>query len=231
LKSYLKKEAAAWIKQNPQRKITRYQMGRHIGVAWNRAASVGVDISAFESTGIYPLNSNRLPEHFFRISDTSESTTCMETAPRNMAPISAASASGTASQTVLSTPAGPSTSNLNTIMFSDTSPDIITASRHLRKISPVPKIPRWNLSARRQLTSVLTEAANIEERRKKQRGSEVKEQRKRAKVNIPNTSGPQGGKILRKKNRKKKKKVLIKRPLKILTLTSAVSPGKTTFEQ
>jgi hypothetical protein len=66
-----KKAAAAWMKQNPQRKITRYQMGRLIGVAWNRAASVGVGASAFESTGIYPLNFNRVPEHFFSISDTS----------------------------------------------------------------------------------------------------------------------------------------------------------------
>jgi hypothetical protein len=180
LKSYFRKEVAAWINQNPQRKITRYQMGRLIGVAWNRAASVDVGVSAFESTGIYPLNSNRVPEHFFSISDTSESTTCMETAPRNMAPISAPSASGTTSQTVLSTLAGPSTSNLHTIMFSGISPDVITPSKLLRKISPVPKILRRNLPARRQLASVVTEAANIKERRKKQRGSEVKEQRKRA---------------------------------------------------
>jgi hypothetical protein len=153
-------------------------MGRLIVVAWNTVASVGVGVRAFESIGIYPLNSNRVPEHFFSVSDTSESTTCMETAPRNMAPISASSASGTTSQTVLSTPAGPSTSNLNTIMFSDTSPDVISPSKRLRNISPVPKIPRRNLTARRQLASVLTEAANIEERRKKKRGSEVKEQRK-----------------------------------------------------
>jgi hypothetical protein len=153
-------------------------------------------VSAFESTGIYPLNSSRVPEHFFSIPDTSESIMCMETAPQNMAPISAPSASGTTSQTVSSNPAGPSTSNLNTILFSDTSPDIITTSKLLRKISPVPKILRRNSTARRQLASVHTEAANIEERRTKQRGSEIIEQTKRAKVNIPNTSGLQGGKTL-----------------------------------
>jgi hypothetical protein len=224
LKCYLKK-AAAWMKQNPQTKITRYQMGRLIGVAWNRAASVSVGVSTFESTGIYPLNSSRVPEHF-SISDTSESTTCMETAPRNMAPISAPSASGTISKTVLSTPVGPSTSNLNTIMFSDTSPDVITPYKRLRKIS---QTPRRNLTATSQLASVLTEAANIKERRNKQRGSEVKEQRKMAKVNILNTSGLQRGKILRKK-KSKRKKVLIKK-LKILTPTSAVSARKTSFEQ
>jgi hypothetical protein len=96
-----------------------------------------------------------------------------------MAPNSAPSVSGTTSQTVSSTPAEPSTSNPNSVMFSDTSPDVITPLKRLSKISPVPKILRGNLTARRQLASVLTEAANIEERRKKQRGSEVKEQRKR----------------------------------------------------
>jgi hypothetical protein len=70
------------MKRNPQRKITRYQMGRLIGVAWNRAVSMGVGVSTFESTGIYPLNSNRVPVHSFSISDTNECTTCMETAPR-----------------------------------------------------------------------------------------------------------------------------------------------------
>jgi hypothetical protein len=89
-------------------------------------------------------------------------------------------------------------------MFSDTSPDVITPSKLLRKISPVPNIPRRNSTARRQLASVLTEAANIEERRKKQRGSEVKEQRKRTKVNITNTSGVQSGITLKKKKSKEK---------------------------
>jgi hypothetical protein len=92
-------------------------------------------------------------------------------------------------------------------MFSDTLPDVISPSKRLRKISPVPKIPRRNSTAMRQLASVLTEEANIEEMRKKQRGSEVKEQRKRAKVNIPNTSGLQGGKTFTENKLKKKRKL------------------------
>jgi hypothetical protein len=148
LKSYFKKEAAAWMKQNPQRKITRYQMGRLIGFAWNKADSVGVGVSAFESTGIYPFNPNTVPEHFFSISDTSETTTCIDTAPRNVAPMSAPSTSGTTFQNVLSTPAAPSTSNLNTVLSSDTSPDEISPSKRLRKISPVPKIPQKKLNCK-----------------------------------------------------------------------------------
>jgi hypothetical protein len=39
-------------------------MARLIGFAWNKAASMGVDISAFECTGIFPLNRIRVPEYF-----------------------------------------------------------------------------------------------------------------------------------------------------------------------
>jgi hypothetical protein len=42
---------------------------------------MGVDVTAFESTGIYPLNCKRAPEYFFSISDTSETVTFMETTP------------------------------------------------------------------------------------------------------------------------------------------------------
>jgi hypothetical protein len=73
LKSNFKNEAAAWMKHNPQRKITRYHMARLIEFFWNKAASMCVDVSAFEPTGIYPLNSNRAEEnrkckqsHYFR---------------------------------------------------------------------------------------------------------------------------------------------------------------------
>jgi len=67
LKSYFKNEASAC-------KIIRYHMARLIGLAWNKVASVGVGVSAVESTGIYPFNHNRVPEYWFLISDTSETT-------------------------------------------------------------------------------------------------------------------------------------------------------------
>jgi hypothetical protein len=96
------------MKQNRQRKIARYHMASLIGFAWNKAASVGVDVSAFESTGIYPLNCNGVPAYFFSVPDTSETATLIETAPPDTAPICAPSSSGTNSQNVLPISAGPS---------------------------------------------------------------------------------------------------------------------------
>jgi hypothetical protein len=54
-------------------------MKRLIGFSWHKAALVGVDVSACESSDIYPLNRNRGPNYFFSISDTSETVTFMET--------------------------------------------------------------------------------------------------------------------------------------------------------
>jgi hypothetical protein len=62
-------------------------MVRLIGFAWNNAPSMGVDVSAFESTGTYSLNRNRVPEYLFFISNTGETVTFVETSPPHIAPI------------------------------------------------------------------------------------------------------------------------------------------------
>jgi hypothetical protein len=40
---------------------------------------MGVGVSVFESTGIYPVNCNKVPEYLFPNSDTSENINPMET--------------------------------------------------------------------------------------------------------------------------------------------------------
>jgi hypothetical protein len=56
-------------------------MARLIGFAWNKAASMGVDISALRSTGIFPLNRIRVPEYFSSIPDTRETVNFYVKAP------------------------------------------------------------------------------------------------------------------------------------------------------
>ena len=133
LKSYFKNEAAAC-------KITRYRTARLVGFTWIKVASVGVGVSAFESVGIYPFTGNRVPEHLFYISYTSETITSMETARPNMALVCVPSTSVTNSQNLLPISAEPSLNTLSTVPPSDTSPEEITYSRFLKKIIPVPKI-------------------------------------------------------------------------------------------
>jgi hypothetical protein len=85
---------------------------------------MGVDIRAFESTDIFPLNRIRVPEFFFSISDTSENVTFMEKAPPDMAPVRN-------QLSVLPISAGTSLSTLNTTQRADTFPEEVTLFRHL----------------------------------------------------------------------------------------------------
>lgn len=115
--------------------MTRYRMVRLIGFAWNKIA--GDVVSAFESTGIYPLNRNRVPEYLFSNFDTSETITSIATTPPNMALVLCA----LYFSNQLSSSAEPSFSTLNNILHSDTSFEELTCFR-LFKSCPVPKIPR-----------------------------------------------------------------------------------------
>jgi len=69
---------------------------------------------------------------------------------------------------------------LSAVLPSDTSPDEITSSRLLKKAGPVLKIARKGSVAKKQLSFFITEEANsIEEKRKKQRGNKIQDQRNR----------------------------------------------------
>jgi hypothetical protein len=225
-KSYFRNAATAWMKQNRQRKITRYKMARLIGFALDKASIMGVNVSAVESTVIYPMNRNRVPEYFFSNSDTSETVTFMETTSPDMAQICVPSTSGTNSKNtcILPISAEPSVINLNTTLPADNSAEEATPSR-LLKISPVQKILRkYSISEKKSF--VPTEEANDpEEKRKNQDGNKVKEQRKIESINSLNTSGLQDQKI--QKTNSLNKVFIIKRNLKILT-RNVMRAGKTT---
>ena len=75
-------------------------MASHMGIAWSKVGSVSVGVRAFESTGIYPFNWNRVPEYFFSISDTIETVTSMQIAPPNVVPVCVTSTSVTNSKSV-----------------------------------------------------------------------------------------------------------------------------------
>jgi hypothetical protein len=58
---------------------------RLLGQAWSKVASVGVSVSAYESTGVNPFNLSRVRKHVFSISDTCVTLTSKETALSNNA--------------------------------------------------------------------------------------------------------------------------------------------------
>jgi len=160
LNIYFKNEAAAC-------KITRYRMVHLIGFAWSTFASVSWCVSDFNSTGIYPFKSNRVPEYLFSINDASESINSMETVPLSMAIVCVTSVSITISQIPLLISPQPLSNTLGTILPTDTSPKEITSSRLLIKISPIRQIPR-RYSIQKDNFFFLNEEPNyIEEKQKK----------------------------------------------------------------
>jgi len=147
-------------------------MARFIGFAWSIVGSVGVSARAFESTDIYSSNRNRVLEYFFSIFDTSKTITCMDTAPPNMAVVCVPSTSVTNSQNVLLISTEPSLNTQSTKLPSKTSIEEIAASSVQNRKS------RENIKFKNKALFFITEEANnIEEKRKKQRGNKVKEQR------------------------------------------------------
>lgn len=83
LKAYYRQEATSWMRNHPNRNITRLQAGQLIGKAWQKAATVGTAVSGFEACGIYPLNEHRIPDHFYSISDEAANEELLSNTSRN----------------------------------------------------------------------------------------------------------------------------------------------------
>lgn len=70
LKVYFAQEAKSWMVRNKDKKLTRYDVSKLIGIAWGKAATIPNGISALKSCGIYPYDPNAIPEHYFSLSDS-----------------------------------------------------------------------------------------------------------------------------------------------------------------
>lgn len=145
LKHFLRKEARQWMVTNPGRRITRLQVGKIIGAAWGKAASVETGVSAFRATGIFPLNPDAIPEHFFAISDSMLPCAANEitSAGKNKSPLKKVSEG----PTLL-----PSTSSSGQKSVSSEE----TPSKVLNDLSPVPVLLKINKKRKKQSAEVLT---------------------------------------------------------------------------
>jgi hypothetical protein len=102
LESNFKKRSRSLDEAQCTKKVTRCHKVSPVGVSWNKAASVGVDVSICESASIYHLNRNRVPKYIFCLSDTSETVRFVNTAAPAMAANCAPCTSGTKSLHYLS---------------------------------------------------------------------------------------------------------------------------------
>lgn len=72
LMTYFNEEAILWLKANPGKVITLYNIGALFGKAYRRAATLHNGLSGFEKTGIFPFNPNIFPDWKYKPSCTTD---------------------------------------------------------------------------------------------------------------------------------------------------------------
>ena len=175
LKTYYNQEAKTWMQHHEGRNITRYQVGYLIGKAWKKAASVGNAVSGFKATGIFPLNSNAIPNHFYSLSDT--------TSPPSQSDITCPDPKPSTSRAktpplAFPNPSPPTSQTRTPSTLTSKSPSIVPSnespSKHLHEISPIPKLPLPRTKRSRQSATVLTSPEHIEKCKKSQKNKAKK---------------------------------------------------------
>ncbi|GBL76581.1 hypothetical protein AVEN_53307-1 [Araneus ventricosus] len=128
------------VEQHVGRKWTRYQVGSLICDAWNKSATVGNATRGFKVTGIFPFKNNALPDQLFF---SGYKVPVPENTTQEEANSSSEVLINTSQNNLL--PAEPGTSSVK-----PPSP-----TKHLHKISPIPRLSQVTAKYRIKKTAVL----------------------------------------------------------------------------
>ncbi|XP_046973826.1 MFS-type transporter clz9-like [Vanessa cardui] len=69
LSTYYIQSTEKWLRTNPGRQVTQYQVAQLFGEAYERAAVIGNIVNGFRASGIWPTNRHIFPEHVFEAAD------------------------------------------------------------------------------------------------------------------------------------------------------------------
>lgn len=171
-KTNYRRETNQWVVHNPKIPIKRVHAAMLISNAWGKSASVENCLSGFKATGIFPLNRNAIPDHFFNISDISQSRlNRVESVGGPDLPTSDP-ASVSCSRDCARIDPQPSTSSSNNNFDvlatpEETSSNVnTTPSKILHNISPVPKVQRDRINKRKQSARILDNEFILEKKKK-----------------------------------------------------------------
>ncbi|KAK9722549.1 hypothetical protein QE152_g19656 [Popillia japonica] len=70
LSTYYEHETRTWLRSNPGKVVTLFQISTLFGIAFINAATMKTAINAFQKTGIWPLNLQVFTEADYLPSDT-----------------------------------------------------------------------------------------------------------------------------------------------------------------
>lgn len=72
LSTFYNQAITAWLKNNPGRTVTAYQVAKLFREAYERSATMENAVSGFKQTGIHPFNANIFPEWMFAAAATTD---------------------------------------------------------------------------------------------------------------------------------------------------------------
>ncbi|KAJ8938481.1 hypothetical protein NQ318_007117 [Aromia moschata] len=201
LKDYFKQEADTHMFLAQSKTITRMHIGELIGNAWQKAATVGNGCAGFRATGIYPLDPQIIPDHFFQISDTAEANAARQPSEMEVNLLANVQQEDDESNVPMDQPGitqkiffendendifevEAGTLDLN--QLSETNKQIEkqpTPSKYLDEVVPIPAIPTKKFYKRKQSAAVLTSAENMQTLKQRKQDKLEKEGKKQDKLN------------------------------------------------
>lgn len=148
LSTYYSQEVNTWLRNNPGRVVTQFQLAKLFGAAYCKTATIQNAVSGFSKTGIFPTNRNVFSEADFAAAETTEihQTTPSTSTP----PLADIVATTTTSITASSPSVPPSTPTALNIGHEMVSP---------ADLMPVPRISidrKRTTDRRRGKTAVIT---------------------------------------------------------------------------
>lgn len=137
MSTYYTQEVNAWLRNNPGRVVTQFQLAKLFGAAYCKAATIQNAVSGFIKTGIFPTNRNVFGEADFAPAETTEIP----------ATVSSASTEADINQTPYVNPT-PSTSTTPPIDLmpstSTTQPsDLMPSTSSMRLVDPTLKLETY----------------------------------------------------------------------------------------
>lgn len=180
LKTYYDQEVTKWLKCNPGRTVTQYQICPLFGKAYGKAATIANAQSGFEHSGIWPLNPDIFPNHLYAPAATTDIPACE---PHKIPEtIGATSICESEDNSVIEQPNKHAEAVEVGMINQKTSP---VPQVPVATISPVPSISRANTLQRKRRVNkaptVLTDSPYLKELKEKAQNKHEQEKRIAAK--------------------------------------------------
>lgn len=250
MSTYYTQAIETWMRTNPGRAVTQYQVSQLIKEAYERAATIGNIANGFRASGIWPINRNIFQDHHFAPAEALLAI-CTESNKQQNLTTSISSQSGQLSvpptplESTVTPISRPSTPCMNVVAMPSTSKLDNTSmleqmKANLNILSPIPKNRMPNKGRGAQKAAVLTSSPykndlEVSQQRRKQpkkTNIEIEKLKRNTKKEIINKKEIQRKRTISKvKNKDKPNTRKGKKSRKVQENTSKISSSSSDEEE